>query len=242
MKMKFHGSSHRLPLCSFIVLLLLASTPSAVKLKDQGQNARLAHLHGRDMQLHFRQHPLAPHQHHSELHGGGASGGTEFTAREVTPGLLLAFLAGAATSLGAAALPCLPPGGPPPVMMAFAMSLAAGVMVSVSAEMVWPHLAVLAWFPIGLFVGSGLLCFTFCRLTTLWESNHHHHHHHFAARSPDLEPESALESAKDAATAAATAATTAATTTTAKSTSTYPSSVLHRSCSWRRCRLSIRTT
>lgn len=54
-------------------------------------------------------------------------------------GLLLSLLAGGATALGALALPCLPPGGPPPGVMAFALSLAAGVMIAISLEMLFPH-------------------------------------------------------------------------------------------------------
>lgn len=34
-------------------------------------------------------------------------------------------------------MPCLPPGGPPPRVMAFALSLAAGVMIAISGEMLW---------------------------------------------------------------------------------------------------------
>jgi len=55
------------------------------------------------------------------------------------PGLLMALLAGLSTVLGALVVFLMPSGGPPPRAMAFALSLAAGVMATISAEMLWPH-------------------------------------------------------------------------------------------------------
>jgi len=49
-------------------------------------------------------------------------------------GVLMAFVAGASTVLGATVVLFMPEGGPPPAAMAFAFSLAAGVMVAISAD------------------------------------------------------------------------------------------------------------
>jgi len=99
------------------------------------------------------------------------------TWEEAAPGLLLALFAGAATSFGAVALPFLPPGGPPPSAMAFAMSLAAGVMFAVSAEMLWPALEYGGWWQVFLFSASAVLCLGCCRLGDLIDGHHHHPHH-----------------------------------------------------------------
>mmetsp|Transcript_126535 Transcript_126535/g.369743 ORF Transcript_126535/g.369743 Transcript_126535/m.369743 type:complete len:347 (-) Transcript_126535:109-1149(-) len=58
------------------------------------------------------------------------------TLQEAIPSLLMASLAGLTTVLGAFVVFAMP-GGPPPWAMAFALSLAAGVMVTVASELVW---------------------------------------------------------------------------------------------------------
>jgi len=139
---------------------------------------------------HHHEHAEATDHHHEHVDGdrslradaggGGTSGGkklTETTWEAATPGLLLALFAGVATSFGAIALPFLPPGGPPPSAMAFAMCLAAGVMFTISAEMIWPALEYGGWWPIFLFSASAVLCLACCRLGDLIDGHHHHHHH-----------------------------------------------------------------
>lgn len=115
----------------------------------------------------------------------------ELSLHDARPGLLMATLAGLSTTLGALVLFCMPSGGPPPKAMAYALSLAAGVMVTVSAEMCCPSFLghadehgsdhghnhghdghdhqhddahpVAWWWPLLLFFLGSLLTFIFCK-------------------------------------------------------------------------------
>jgi ZIP family zinc transporter len=58
---------------------------------------------------------------------------------EAWPGLLMAAIAGASTTLGGLCILFLPPEGPPPEAMGFSLSLAAGVMMAIAFEMLVPH-------------------------------------------------------------------------------------------------------
>merc|ERR1719453_2820987 len=51
----------------------------------------------------------------------------------------MATLAGLSTTIGAGVVYLMPHSGPPPAAIAFALSLAAGVMITVSLEMVLPE-------------------------------------------------------------------------------------------------------
>lgn len=106
----------------------------------------------------------------------------ELTLSDAMPGLLMATLAGLSTTLGALVIFCMPVGGPSPKAMAFALSLAGGVMIAVSVEMVAPdwhgdegghdhghghgHHKSWWWAPL-LFILGGLTTFIFCKLGDL---------------------------------------------------------------------------
>eukprot|EP00929_Paragymnodinium_shiwhaense_P104280 TRINITY_DN6855_c0_g1_i1.p1 TRINITY_DN6855_c0_g1~~TRINITY_DN6855_c0_g1_i1.p1 ORF type:complete len:353 (-),score=67.87 TRINITY_DN6855_c0_g1_i1:111-1169(-) len=92
----------------------------------------------------------------------------EVTLLEAWPNLLMALLAGISTVLGSTVLWCLPEEGPPPSAMAFALSLAGGVMLTVSGEMLAHHHDEQQkswWWYLLLFFGSGALCFLLCKLS-----------------------------------------------------------------------------
>jgi len=80
--------------------------------------------------------------------------------------LLMALLAGISTVLGSSVLFCMPEGGPPPSAMGFSLSMAAGVMLTVSAEMLDPHHADDRswWWYVAIFCISAVLCFVMCKL------------------------------------------------------------------------------
>lgn len=98
---------------------------------------------------------------------------------EARTSLLMATLAGAATLVGALALPCLPEEGPPPPVMAFSMSLAAGVMVAVALEMLAPGISCLflgegqdcvegvGMRPLLIAAAGGVACLLLCRLADM---------------------------------------------------------------------------
>jgi len=76
------------------------------------------------------------------------------TLDEAWPAIIMATVAGLSTVLGALVVCCMPAGGVPRAAMSFGLSLAAGVMITVSVMELWPHTD---------------------------ESHHHHsedHHHH----------------------------------------------------------------
>mmetsp|Transcript_100797 Transcript_100797/g.217553 ORF Transcript_100797/g.217553 Transcript_100797/m.217553 type:complete len:400 (-) Transcript_100797:77-1276(-) len=93
--------------------------------------------------------------------------------------LLMATFAGAATLVGALVLPCLPEEGPPPPVMAFSMSLAAGVMVAVAMEMLAPGISCLflgegqdcvegvGMRPLLIAAAGGVACLLLCRLADM---------------------------------------------------------------------------
>jgi len=122
----------------------------------------------------------AKENHRHQRHGSSTMLNASW--EEAAPGLLLALFAGVATSFGAIALPLLPPGGPPPCTMAFAMTLAAGVMITVAGEMIWPALQTGSWWHAFLFTASALICLGCCWLGDLVDA-HHHGHLHGAAQA-----------------------------------------------------------
>lgn len=92
---------------------------------------------------------------------------------EIWPGLIMASIAGASTVLGATVVLFMPDGGPPPSAMAFAFSLAAGVMIAISAEMLWPHHHEdhhefeFSWMPFFVFSCGAICCAFLCKLGDL---------------------------------------------------------------------------
>lgn len=112
------------------------------------------------------------------------------------PGILLATLAGVATSLGALALPCLPASGPPQSAMAFSMSLAAGVMLSVSCELLWHHVGGDSSTALMLFIASSLLTFLLCKIDTMIGEGGCEHHvtGSIAETAPETTPPLSTES------------------------------------------------
>jgi len=104
----------------------------------------------------------------------------EVTLLEAWPNLLMALLAGISTVLGSSVLFCMPEEGPPPSAMAFALSLAAGVMLTVSFDMFHHHHehhdhegqdvehdTSPWWWYLALFCFGGLLCAMMCKLSKL---------------------------------------------------------------------------
>jgi len=92
------------------------------------------------------------------------------------PGVLMASVAGASTVLGATVVLFMPEGGPPPAAMAFSFSLAAGVMVAISVEMLFPESMhgegkfTFAWTPLLLFIAGVVFCALLCKFADLFES------------------------------------------------------------------------
>lgn len=66
----------------------------------------------------------------------------------------------------------MPEGGPPPSAMAFSFSLAAGVMVAISVEMLVPHEGKLAfaWEPILIFCSGAACCALLCKLADYFDT------------------------------------------------------------------------
>jgi len=89
-------------------------------------------------------------------------------------GVLMAFVAGASTVLGATVVLFMPEGGPPPAAMAFSFSLAAGVMVAISVEMLLPHNSkgqpFFSWGSFLIFCAGALSCAALCKLADCFES------------------------------------------------------------------------
>lgn len=111
-------------------------------------------------------------------HSSAAEKGFAARLDDAGTGLLAATLAGACTTLGALCIFCMPEGGPPPKAMAFALSLAAGVMIAVCLEMLLPQHhdhdekhhhsheeeAAWWWWRFCLFACGAVTCFLICRL------------------------------------------------------------------------------
>lgn len=94
------------------------------------------------------------------------------------PGFVMASIAGASTVLGAGVVLCMPEGGPPPSAMAFSFSLAAGVMVAISVEMLLPHdghevdkgKIGFAWLPFFIFSIGAICCALLCKSADYFEA------------------------------------------------------------------------
>jgi ZIP family zinc transporter len=93
------------------------------------------------------------------------------------PGILMATLAGASTVLGAVVILFMPESGPPPSAMAFSFSLAAGVMIAISVEMLIPHDSegnegklYFSWEPLLIFCVGAFCCALLCKLADCFES------------------------------------------------------------------------
>jgi len=80
------------------------------------------------------------------------------------PGIIMATLAGISTVLGSLLVLFLPREGPSPSTFAFALGLAAGVMLAVSSEMLLPDDRVSDWWWVFiLFVSGGAGCAALCK-------------------------------------------------------------------------------
>jgi ZIP family zinc transporter len=109
------------------------------------------------------------------------------TLKEASPAVLMATVAGLSTVLGALVVCCMPSGGVPRSAMSFGLSLAAGVMLTVSVMELWPEgsdensTAKLRdmdyskwghdWHHIVLFLAGGLVTFVICKLASCLEAN-----------------------------------------------------------------------
>lgn len=94
------------------------------------------------------------------------------TLEEASPAILMATVAGLSTVLGALVIFCMPAGGVPRSAMSFGLSLAAGVMITVSLMELWPegpmdsHML----YHLMLFTIGGALTFVICKLAGWLES------------------------------------------------------------------------
>jgi len=79
-------------------------------------------------------------------------------------GVIMPTIAAAATVIGALALLLVPDGEPPPWIMAFSLSLAAGLMVAVSVHMLTSTRqgSALTLLDVAVFLSGGLVCGLFC--------------------------------------------------------------------------------
>jgi zinc transporter ZupT len=80
-------------------------------------------------------------------------------------GVIMPTIAAAATVIGALALLLVPDGEPPPWIMAFSLSLAAGLMVAVSVHMLTSTRqgSALTYVDVVVFLSGGLVCGLFCK-------------------------------------------------------------------------------
>lgn len=93
--------------------------------------------------------------------------------REAWPALLMSLIAGLSTVLGALIVFCLPAGGPNPFIMSFGLSLAAGVMITVSIVELWPHDGFGNYLHWVVFACGGILCFVICKCAEWVETKQH---------------------------------------------------------------------
>lgn len=147
-----------------VVQVVLFVAPAARALEHQFLNGGNSLITAKDGVFH-QPESAATALARSETKAGGS-----VLRWEVWPGLLMASLAGASTVLGATVVLFMPEGGPPPSAMAFAFSLAAGVMVAISAEMLWPHYHEgehelhFSWMPFLVFSCGAICCALLCKL------------------------------------------------------------------------------
>lgn len=94
------------------------------------------------------------------------------TLNEAWPAVLMATVAGLSTVLGALVVCCMPVGGVPRSAMSFGLSLAAGVMITVSVMELWPEGPMDATMVhhLMLFAAGGALTFLICKLASCLES------------------------------------------------------------------------
>jgi len=111
-------------------------------------------------------HPTGESHSHS-------NGSHEDGKVDIWPALIMSTLAGASTVLGATVILFMPEGGPPPSAMAFSFSLAAGVMLAISVEMLMPHDAAgnpsFSWTSTFFFCCGALCCALLCKLVDLFK-------------------------------------------------------------------------
>merc|ERR1719329_498136 len=81
----------------------------------------------------------------------------------------MASIAGASTVLGATVILFMPEEGPPPSAMAFSLSLAAGVMIAVSFEMLLPSEGTSTTMRIGVFFLGAACCAALCKIADIIE-------------------------------------------------------------------------
>jgi len=79
------------------------------------------------------------------------------------PGVLMACMVSISMLLGATVILIFPEDGPPKNIIAFSFSLAAGVMVAISVELLIPFMS-FAWMPLIIFLVAGLCCGGLCKL------------------------------------------------------------------------------
>eukprot|EP00746_Dinoflagellata_sp_MGD_P006841 gnl/MRDRNA2_/MRDRNA2_113491_c0_seq1.p1 gnl/MRDRNA2_/MRDRNA2_113491_c0~~gnl/MRDRNA2_/MRDRNA2_113491_c0_seq1.p1 ORF type:complete len:358 (+),score=54.81 gnl/MRDRNA2_/MRDRNA2_113491_c0_seq1:152-1225(+) len=94
------------------------------------------------------------------------------TLEEASPAILMATVAGLSTVLGALVIFCMPAGGVPRSAMSFGLSLAAGVMITVSVMELWPegHFDSHMLYHFLLFGIGGVLTFVICKMASWLES------------------------------------------------------------------------
>lgn len=109
-----------------------------------------------------------PDHHHASFTSGHALD-DGLTWEEAWPGLVMALVAGLSTVLGAFIVFCLPTDGVSPNVMSFGLSLAAGVMISVSVLELLPEGNGVDFVDLGIFFGGALLCFMLCKLAECLE-------------------------------------------------------------------------
>lgn len=144
-------------LLSLIDISSALDTASLVSQRGRPLAREAALLEG----VHLRHVPAG--ESHSHSHGSH-----EDDKVDVWPALIMSTLAGASTVLGATVILFMPEGGPPPSAMAFSFSLAAGVMMAISVEMLMPHDAAgnpsFSWTTSFIFCCGAVCCALLCKL------------------------------------------------------------------------------
>lgn len=162
------------------LLVLTARFDAAVSLSSSDPSRLQAQRLGLLAQRGLRHAPTGAGDHEHE------SGKSSSKNVDVWPGVLMASIAGASTVLGATIILFMPEGGPPPSAMAFSFSLAAGVMIAISVEMLLPAHAhgdahgdaveyegkpAFDWMRVLIFSAGAACCALLCKLADLFESS-----------------------------------------------------------------------
>lgn len=151
----------RVPPTAFIALLVallgLVQTDLSTAL-DAGPTRKVTLLLARGERNH---EPASgevepPRRHHEKAK-------VKLEAIDMWPGVLMACMVSVSMLLGATVILFVPEGGPPKSIIAFSFSLAAGVMVAISVELLIPFVS-FAWAPLLIFLAAGLCCWGLCKL------------------------------------------------------------------------------